>query len=446
VPPSVAALASAARRPDAAAGAIVRRYARLARRRRLILGRGPFADAHSAHSRERLVTNHRHLALFFVLAALLLLPACSPIEQLSPTPTPIVAPTPTAVPITVNLQDVGAVVVASPATGQPTPGQVFVVTFDAAKIVDRVMPAVVTVVNEQRFNNGMFGGTQVEAGRGTGFAIDNSGDIVTNEHVVRGGTGFSVILANGEKRDATLVGADPLSDLAVVRIAGPVPATVEFGNSDTLQQGEPVLAIGSPLGEFTGTVTSGIISALNRDFPADPSLGAGEGIYTDLIQHDAPINPGNSGGPLFDITGRVIGVNTLGIPQSGYTPVQGLFFAIPSNHVAKIVSDLIENGRVPYPYIGVQYQPISPDLAAQNDLPVDYGAYVTAAVSGGPADQAGIRDGDIIVGIGDARISAQTTFTEALFAHAPGETVSVTVLRNGQERQVNVTLGERSAR
>src|SRR5688572_20910796 len=158
-------------------------------------------------------------------------------EDTTPTQTP--PPTPTAVPVTVNLQDVGAVVVASPAAGPGDPGQIYVVTFDASEIVERVMPAVVTVINEQRFGGGIFGETEVEAGRGTGFVIDGSGNIVTNEHVVRGGTGFEVILSNGEKRDAALVGSDPLSDLAVVRIDGPPPATVELGDSESLQQGQP---------------------------------------------------------------------------------------------------------------------------------------------------------------------------------------------------------------
>ena len=148
-------------------------------------------------------------------------------------------------------------------------------------------------------------------------------------------------------------------------------------------------------------------------------------------------------GPLFDLAGRVVGVNTLGIPQSGVTPVQGLFFAIPANRVADIASQLIENGEVSYPYIGVEYQPITPDLAAQNDLPVDYGAYVLATVQGGPADQGGIRRGDIILGIGDERIQGQTTFTEALFAQAPGDTVPVMVLRGNEEVQIEVTLAAR---
>jgi 2-alkenal reductase len=374
-----------------------------------------------------------------MLAALILLSACAPMQDTSQAPPPPAPPTPTAVPVTVDLDEAGVTLVGSPPASEP--GELFVVTFDAAQVVDRVMPSVVTVINEQQFNDGFFGQTEIEAGRGTGFIIDEAGHIVTNQHVVEGGTGFEVILANGQSRPAELIGADPLSDLAVVRMEGDVPASVAFGDSNTLQQGQPVLAIGSPLGEFTGTVTSGIISALNRDFPSQ--AGSGEGVYTDLIQHDAAINPGNSGGPLFDLAGRVIGVNTLGIPQSGMTPVQGLFFAIPVNHVARIVEELVENGEVAYPRIGIVYQPISPDLAAQNDLPIDYGAFVQESEPGGPAAEAGIRAGDIIVAIGDQRISGSTTFPEALFARVAGETVPVTVLRNNEEQVFEVTLGRR---
>ena len=380
----------------------------------------------------------RWISLAAVPAAVLLLTACAPPEDTPAIPPP--PPTSTPVPVTVDLEEVGIEVVGSPPAVRGDPDELLVVTFDASQVVDRVMPAVVTVINEQQFDNGIFGQTEIEAGRGTGFIIDESGHIVTNEHVVRGGTGFEVILANGVSRPAELVGADPRSDLAVVRIEGDVPATVSFGDSNTLQQGQPVLAIGSPLGEFTGTVTSGIISALNRDFPAAP-VGSGEGFYTDLIQHDAAINPGNSGGPLFDLAGRVIGVNTLGIPQSGMTPVQGLFFAIPANHVDRVVDELIETGEVAYPRIGIRYQPISPDLAAQNNLPIDYGAYVIESVPGGPAAEAGIEAGDIIVAIGDQRITGDTTFPEALFAHSSGETVTVTVLRNGETREFQVTFG-----
>lgn len=392
-------------------------------------------------SEDSRVQTFRWRTLMAGLAIVATLTACSPAPEPAPSPTP--APTNTPEPVTVDLEDVGGIIMSSPEPGVDSGNNLLVVTFDASKIVARVMPAVVTVINEQQFDNGFAGSEAIEAGRGTGFTIDGSGNVVTNEHVVRGGSRFQVILSNGEKRDATLVGSDPLSDLAVVRMEGEPLSNVSFGDSDSLQQGQPVLAIGSPLGDFTGTVTSGIVSALDRDFPTSVSGGASEGIYTDLIQHDAAINPGNSGGPLFDIAGRVIGVNTLGIPEERGTPVQGLFFAIPSNHVARIVGEIIQDGRVSYPFFGINYVPISPELAAQNDLNVDYGAYVQGVTPGGAADRAGIREGDIIVAVGSDRITAQTTFTEVLFAHAPGETVPVTILRNGREQTLQATLAER---
>jgi 2-alkenal reductase len=320
---------------------------------------------------------------------------------------------------------------ASPAPGAPGP----------VEIVMQVSPAVVTVVNEQQVG-GLGSDLALESGRGTGFIIDEAGHIVTNWHVVEGGDQFEVIFANGEKRPVTLEGADRLSDLAVVRVDGPLPGIAPFGNSDALAPGLPVLAIGSPLGAFTNTVTDGIISALGRDLPGSPITG--EPAYSNLIQHSAPINPGNSGGPLFDYGGRVIGVNTLGIPRVPGLgiPVQGLFFAIPSNTVQRITLQLIEHGRVAYPYLGVEAQEITPELASLYELPIDHGAYVVAVDPAGPAAQAGILEGDFIRALGNVPIDEETSFTEALFAHAPGDTVEVTVLRGSQEIMIPVTLAE----
>jgi 2-alkenal reductase len=310
----------------------------------------------------------------------------------------------------------------------------------AVEVVQLVSPAVVTVVNERRGEVGM--GRALEEGRGTGFIIDEQGHIVTNEHVVRGGDRFYVIRADGERQPATLIGSDRVSDLAVVRIEGGVPATVAFGDSDRLLPGQPVLAIGSPLGAFTNTVTDGIVSAIGRDLQ---TIVGGDVGYANLIQHNAAINPGNSGGPLFDLTGRVIGVNTLGISEvPGETlPTQGLFFAIPSNTVREIASRLIADGHVVYPYLGINLIPITPDLAAQADLPVDYGVYVDSVIRDGPAGQAGIRPDDIILAIGGDRLDRDTSLSDALFAHRPGETVDVTIRRGNAEAQVEVTLGER---
>jgi S1-C subfamily serine protease len=361
-------------------------------------------------------------------AAVLSLSACGGQESALPTPTPEPAPTPVA---------------AAPRELGSSSAPVLPV-IDAVSVVEQVKPAVVTVVNRRQVGD-LLSRQTLEAGRGTGFIIDGEGHIVTNEHVVRGGDRFEVILSDGGVRAAELVGADPLSDLAVVQLEGAAPASVGFGDSDELRQGQPVLAIGSPLGEFTGTVTDGIVSALDRDFPG--AAGMGEPAYRNLIQHNAAINPGNSGGPLFDLNGRVIGVNTLGIPQTSEgIPAQGLFFAIPSNAVAQIASQLIADGRVAYPYLGIEYQQITPEIARVYNLPVSYGAYVQTVVPGGPAESAGVRPGDIVTALGDLTIDAGTTFTEALFAFGPGDEVAVTVHRDGGEERLQVRLAERPDR
>jgi 2-alkenal reductase len=319
---------------------------------------------------------------------------------------------------------------ATPSAGDLSSGEM-----TAVDVVQRVASAVVTVINEQTVEG--FGGMQ-PVGSGTGFVIDDAGHIVTNEHVVAGGQQFEVIFANGEERPATLVGADSISDLAVVRIEGDVPGIVPFGNSDDLQPGQTVLAIGSALGTYTNTVTQGIVSATNRDFPDAPN-------YTNLVQHDAAINPGNSGGPLFNLAGEVVGVNTLGIPMEGGQPVQGLFFAIPSNTVARIAQTLIDDGRVVYPYFGIVYAPVTPQVAAQEELDVDYGVLVTEVPGDGPAAEAGIEEGDIILAIDGKEIDARNAFSEVLFEHEPGETVDVSIYRGGEEITIEVTLAERPA-
>lgn len=296
------------------------------------------------------------------------------------------------------------------------------VQMNAVSVVQQVRFVVVTVVNEQVGQNPFSTSTMPqEAGRGTGFIIDGQGHIVTNEHVVRSGDAFEVILVNGERRQAQLVGKDRFSDLAVICMEGSgVPATLDFGDSDALQVGQPVLAIGSPLGEFTNTVTDGIVSALNRDFPGAVSQGGAA--YSNLIQHDAAINPGNSGGPLVDAEGRIIGVNSLGIPEvPGLgTPVQGIFFAIPSNVVGEITDQLIQSGEVTYPYFGVEVQPITQEIAGQFDLAADHGVYVVSVGSDTPAAQEGIEQDDIITAIAGVTIDQENAFAELLFDHQPG--------------------------
>ncbi|HEU0116545.1 MAG TPA: trypsin-like peptidase domain-containing protein [Thermomicrobiales bacterium] len=347
----------------------------------------------------------------------------------------------------------GAFVLAAPAAAQTAAGAASThVVIDSAAIAHATLPAVVTVLNEQ--GGAEAGGANPAApaqpiGSGTGFIIDGQGHIVTNAHVVAGGDTIAITLANGEMRPAKLIGLDPISDLAVLQIAPPVPATVRFGDSDKVQVGEWVLAIGSPLGDFTGTVTEGIVGALGRDLPDE----AGPGAYANLIQHDAAINPGNSGGPLVDANGDVIGVNTLGIneaPQVG--PVQGLFFAIPANTAKTIIDRLIASGHVAYPVVGIRKMDVTPDVAGQYALPVPYGTYVMNVEPGSPADQAGLEAGDIITAINGQPIDQQHSFTERLFVHQPGDKVDLAFVRlgggqplskEGSVHHVSLTLGTR---
>jgi 2-alkenal reductase len=337
------------------------------------------------------------------------------------------------------------VLIASPARAQestPTPGD-GQEDMTAVEVVEQVGPAVVTVINEQEAGGGLGTPSLVPAGSGSGFIISDDGYVVTNNHVVEGGDQFSVVYADGEKVDAALIGADPVSDLAVVQVEGDVPGTVSFGDSNALKPGQPVLAIGSPLGAFTNTVTDGIVSALGRSLPQQP----GSSIYTNLIQHDAPINPGNSGGPLFDYNGDVVGVNTIGIPLTPEgVPAQGLFFAIPSSLVEKITGQLIDNGVAVYPYLGIANPvPIDPIIAAQNDLPVDHGVYVGDVAPDSPAADAGIEPGDIITAIDGEEIDQTHPLEEFLFEYAPGDTVELTIQRGDEEMNVEVTFGERPA-
>jgi 2-alkenal reductase len=314
----------------------------------------------------------------------------------------------------------------------------------AADVVEQVAPAVVTVYNLTMLQGG-FGqpAQEVPQGTGTGFIIDEEGHIVTNWHVVTGGEDYAVQLYDGTTVEAELIGEDPRDDLAVVKIdPQSVPATVEFGDSDALRPGEPVLAIGSPLGQFTNTVTEGIISGLGRD-----NLGTGNNFcqtYTDLIQHDAAINPGNSGGPLFNMQGEVIGVNTLGLPVgNGGTPLQGLFFAVPSETVVDAVEQLIANGRISTPYLGIRSRPLDPAIAQANGLPVEAGDYVVNVRPGSPAEEAGLRPNDIITAIDGTEITPERSLGSiVLDEYQPGDQVELTILRDGEEQTVNLTIGE----
>jgi 2-alkenal reductase len=306
------------------------------------------------------------------------------------------------------------------------------------KAVQSVGPTVVTVVGTIPGQQTFFGYSGDSTSTGSGVIISADGSILTNNHVIEGAQQLQVIFADGSQQDASLVGTDQYSDLAVLQITGTVPAVATLGNSDALNPGETVIAIGSPLGDFKNTVTVGVVSATGR------SIDTGQGYSIDgLIQTDAAINQGNSGGPLVDLAGEVIAINTLIIRSSGTgTVAEGLGFAIPINTARVISEQIIQNGHVSRPYLGISWQPITPRVAEIYRLPVQYGVYITDVTANSPADQAGLQVGDIITGIDNTTLDDTHAYINALFHYSAGDTVTLSINRNDRQIHVQVTLGE----
>ena len=245
-------------------------------------------------------------------------------------------------------------------------------------------------------------------------------------------------LNDGTKMTANLVGADPVSDIAVLKVGGKVPGFLSLGDSSTLQLGETAIAIGSPLGNYRGSVTVGVISGLNRSVD-----GTGQ---ENLIQTDAAINHGNSGGPLLNEAGQIVGINTLVVRDAtAGDPAQGLGFAVPSSAVVGVVQQLLAQGSVQYPYIGIQYGSITPAGASVHSLPVQQGALVEAVSPGSPANNAGIQPQDIITAVDQKPLDENHPLRSILFHYHSGDKVTFTIVRNGQTLSLAVTLGTRPA-
>ena len=305
--------------------------------------------------------------------------------------------------------------------------------------VEKVGPAVVTVVGTVPGQVTFFGRTPDGQSSGSGVIISSDGYIVTNNHVVENTTELSVILSDGTQLPAQVISTDIFADLAVLKAEGQMPAVVTIGNSDNLKSGETVIAIGSPLGEFRNTVTVGVISATGR------MLDTGNGYFMeDLLQTDAAINQGNSSGPLVNLNGELVGINTLIVRggNGGGAVVEGLGFAVPSNTVSLIAQRIIETGYFARPYFGVAWENINPSIARRYRLDTAWGAYVTQVASGGPAAQAGIQRGDIILRVGEYTMDEEHSYLNSLFNYQPGDQVEIVVLREGEELSVSVTLGE----
>jgi S1-C subfamily serine protease len=321
---------------------------------------------------------------------------------------------------------------------------------DSAVIMDvaaSAAPAVVTIQirsnGEVDENNpfGMFG-----AGTGSGVIIDPTGLILTNGHVIGDADEVTVILSDGTELDGDVEGVDTLTDLAFVDVEGTDLPSVELGDSASLQIGLLAIAIGSPLGQFPGSVTSGIVSGLDRTIDVASAGPFDTRSLSHLIQTDAAINPGNSGGALLDGDGRLIGINTA---QAGLA--QGIGFAIPIDLAKPIIAQVLAGDDIARPWIGIRYVEVDAQVADEENLDVESGALIrvpegsdqSAIVDDSPAAEAGLEDGDIITAINGVAVDPTHPLDLALLNHAPGETIILTVLRDGETQEIEVTLGER---
>lgn len=267
--------------------------------------------------------------------------------------------------------------------------------------------------------------------QGSGFFISDDGYLVTNNHVVEGGSSFTVVTDDGKELDAKLVGSDPRTDLAVLKVDADGKFTyVDFADDTKVRVGDWVVAVGNPFG-LGGTVTAGIVSARGRDIGAGP--------YDDFIQIDAAVNRGNSGGPAFNLNGQVVGVNTAIFSPSGGNV--GIAFAIPASTAKQVVQDLMKSGSVQRGWLGVQIQPVTPDIAESLGLKDAKGAMVAGAQDDGPAKKAGIVAGDIITQVNGKDVSSSRELARIIGANPPGQSVDVTLLRNGKSETMKIDLG-----
>ena len=311
---------------------------------------------------------------------------------------------------------------------------------------ESVSPAVVTITVRAGEATDPF--SLPETGIGSGIIYDTAGWVLTNRHVVADATVVTVELNDGRQAQGTVYGVDTLTDLAIVKIDAPDLHAAPMGDSASLKPGQTAIVIGSALGTFTNSVTSGVISALGRSLVVTDPLTSERRRLRNLIQTDAAINPGNSGGPLVDVNGQVIGVSTAFAEGA-----QGIFFAIPINIAKPIMRQAIAGDPLTRPWIGIIYVTLDRNLATENNLPIDYGAWLSPdtgtgdppVMDGSPAQTAGLKAGDVITSIDGRRIDAAQGLDDLLSLYEPGDRLTLSVLRGGETLQIGITLGTRPA-
>ncbi len=282
-----------------------------------------------------------------------------------------------------------------------------------------------------------------QVGSGSGFFVAASGLAVTNKHVVAdANASYKVVLNDGKEYNAVIVAKDPVFDIAIIQVEGSDFAHLSFADSDALRLGQTAIAIGNALGEFSNSVSTGVVSGLSRSIVAGDNAGHAE-LLDEVIQTDAAINPGNSGGPLLNLDGKVIGMN---VAVAG--TAENIGFALPANLIKSVADSVAANGKIVRPYLGVRFTPITPALKQRNNVPVDYGVLVSpgtstaepAVVPGSPAAKAGIVANDIILEIDGKKLDTKNTLAPLIRRKSVGNTISIKLLRDGREMTLNATL------
>ena len=323
-----------------------------------------------------------------------------------------------------------------------------IVIEESSSVIDtakKVSPAVVSISTKKNAMD-FFGQIITQEGGGTGFIITSDGLIVTNKHVVSDENAtYTVFTSDGKDYPAQVLARDPFQDIAVIKITANGLITLELGDSDQLQIGQMVMAVGNALGQFQNTVTTGVISAKEREIEAGDALGGSSEKLEGLLQTDAAINQGNSGGPLVNLKGQVIGINTA-VAAKGQA--EGIGFAIPINSIKKSIEQVKSNGKIVRAYLGVRYVAITKEIAKTNDLTVNSGALLLggnnapAIVKGSPAEKAGLKENDIITAINNVKISEQKSLTRIISQYNVGDIVELTIVRDKKESKIKVVLEE----